>query len=139
MKVVKVENKRVDQVVVKKKKFKLDFIKYDRATNVKNDSSVEVTRDAINMDKFRMNPRECKPSLDNAMSMLSLSKYKHNAAGLGLSNSCYFLAHFGPRKHDETGKLKDIMKTKWLMTCSFDFNLKGTRFCGGHNLPSLLV
>ena len=57
MTVVKVENKRNNQVVFKKEKFKLDFTKFDGATNVKDDSSVEGTHHAINVDEFRMNPR----------------------------------------------------------------------------------
>ena len=83
MTVSKVENKNSNQVVIKKQKFKLDFTKIDGATNVKEDSSVEVTHNMINVDKFRMNPRQHTSLLENAMSMLDLSKDKHNEVGLG--------------------------------------------------------
>ena len=55
--VAKVDNDHANQVVVKKDNFKLDFTKFDGATNVKDDSSVEETYDTINVDEFRMNPR----------------------------------------------------------------------------------
>ena len=53
---VKVNNKHHNQVVVKKEKFKLNFTKFDGATNVKDDSSVKVTHDTIDVDEFRINP-----------------------------------------------------------------------------------
>ena len=42
--------------MVKKEKFKLNFTKFDGATNVKDDSSVKVTHDTIDVDEFRINP-----------------------------------------------------------------------------------
>ena len=57
MTVVKVDDKHSNQAVVKKDNFKLDFTKFDRATIVKDDSSVEETNNTINVENFRMNPR----------------------------------------------------------------------------------
>ena len=39
-----------------------------------------------------------------------------------------FLACFGLRKHDESDKSKDVMKTKWSMTNSFDNKLDVDKF-----------
>ena len=81
--VVKVENAHTNQVAVKRDLFKLDFSKWDRLTNVGDDSYAEVTNDTTNEDKHRINPREQKSLLDNAISMLGLSNDEHNSLALG--------------------------------------------------------
>ena len=96
--VVKVENEYDNQVVVKKEKFKLHFTKFDEATIVKDDQSIEDTHNTINVDKFRMNSREKKSLLSNFMCMVGLSNNKHSTVVLGncqIRTSC--LGYFGPR------------------------------------------
>ena len=62
------------------------------------------------------------------MSMLGLSKNKHKEAGLGYCPIlAVYLDYFDPRKCDETDKSKDIVKTKWPLTNSFNHNLKGDK------------
>ena len=67
-----------------------------------------------------MDLREHNSSLNNAMSMLGISKDKHNAAGRGVVAFLMVFTYFIPKKFDETDKSKRIMKTKWSMTNSFD-------------------
>ena len=69
----------------------MDFTKFYRTTNVKDDSSIEVTHDTIDVDKFRMNRRNYKYFLENSMSILGISKDKHNAAALGNINFLLFV------------------------------------------------
>ena len=99
--------------MVEKEKFKLDITKFDGATIVKDHSFVEESHNTINMDKFRMNLRDFKSLHVNAMGILGLSKDKCNVAGLGdcqILTVCF--AYFGPRRHNEADKSKDIIKIK---------------------------
>ena len=75
--------------------------------------SVKETSETIDVNKFRVNPREHKTLLERAMRMIGLLKDDSNAEGVG---DCQILAvcltFFGPRKCNQTEKSKEIMKSK---------------------------
>ena len=124
-KVFKEEKITTSQVVVKNEKFRFDLASDEVSTIDKDVSSVEEKRETINMDEFRVNPRENKSFIERDMSMLGLSRNNHNVEGLDDCKILAFcLAYFGPKKNDETEKSKDIVKSKLSMVNSFDHRLK---------------